>query len=57
MYGTVYSGFDVGFAVAPLIFGALMDRQLYSACLYAVAFVLLVSIFFARNVEQQSNNL
>ncbi len=57
MYGTVYSGFDVGFAVAPLIFGALMDRQLYSACLYAVAFVLLVSIGFARNVEQQSNKL
>ncbi|MEY3783392.1 MAG: hypothetical protein RIS97_1571 [Pseudomonadota bacterium] len=53
MYGTVYSGFDVGFAVAPLIFGALMDRQLYSACLYAVAFVLLVSIGFARSVEQQ----
>ena len=57
MYGTVYSGFDVGFAVAPLIFGVLMDRQLYSACLYAVAFVLLVSIGFARNVEQQSNKL
>ena len=53
MYGTVYSGFDVGFAVAPLIFGALMDRQLYSACLYAVAFVLLLSIGFARSVEHQ----
>jgi MFS transporter, FSR family, fosmidomycin resistance protein len=53
MYGTVYSGFDVGFAVAPLIFGALMDRQLYSACLYAVAFVLLISIGFARSVEHQ----
>ena len=53
MYGTVYSGFDVGFAVAPLIFGALMDRQLYSACLYSVAFVLLVSIGFARSVEHQ----
>jgi predicted MFS family arabinose efflux permease len=54
MYGTVYSGFDVGFAVAPLIFGALMDRQLYSACLYGVAFVLLVSIFFARTVGHQT---
>jgi MFS family permease len=53
MYGTVYSGFDVGFAVSPLIFGALMDRQLYSACLYGVAFVLLVSIGFARSVEHQ----
>jgi MFS family permease len=54
MYGTVYSGFDVGFALAPLIFGALMDRQMYSACLYGVAFVLLVSIGFARSVEHQS---
>lgn len=54
MYGTVYSGFDVGFAVAPLIFGALMDRQLYSACLYGVAFVLLISIGFARSVGQQT---
>lgn len=56
MYGTVYSGFDVGFAVAPLIFGALMDRQLYSACLYAVAFVLLVSIGFARGVGHRTGN-
>ena len=56
MYGTVYSGFDVGFAVAPLIFGALMDRQLYSACLYGVAFVLLVSIGFARGVGQRTGN-
>ncbi|MEO6292754.1 MAG: MFS transporter [Burkholderiaceae bacterium] len=54
MYGTVYSGFDVGFAVAPLIFGALMDRQLYSACLYGVAFVLLVSIGFARGVGHRT---
>lgn len=56
MYGTVYSGFDVGFAVAPLIFGALMDRQLYSACLYGVAFVLLVSIGFARGVGHRTGN-
>ena len=54
MYGTVYSGFDVGFAVAPLIFGALMDRQLYSTCLYGVAFVLLASIVFARGVGQRT---
>jgi hypothetical protein len=36
------------------MFGALMDRQLYSACLYGVAFVLLMSIVFARNVEGQT---
>jgi predicted MFS family arabinose efflux permease len=56
MYGTVYSGFDVGFAVSPLIFGALMDKQLYSACLYGVAFVLLVSIGFARGVGHRTAN-
>jgi MFS transporter, FSR family, fosmidomycin resistance protein len=57
MYGTVYSGFDVGFAVSPLIFGALMDRQMYSACLYGVAFVLFISIAVARGVGQRSNKV
>jgi MFS transporter, FSR family, fosmidomycin resistance protein len=57
MYGTVYSGFDVGFAVSPLIFGALMDRQMYSACLYGVAFVLFISIAVARGVGQRSSKV
>jgi MFS transporter, FSR family, fosmidomycin resistance protein len=57
MYGTVYSGFDVGYAVSPLIFGALMDRQMYSACLYGVAFVLFISIVVARGVGQRSNKV
>jgi MFS transporter, FSR family, fosmidomycin resistance protein len=54
MYGTVYSGFDVGFAVSPLIFGALMDRQMYSACLYGVAFVLFISIAVAQGVGKRT---
>ncbi len=57
MYGAVYSGFDVGFAVSPLIFGALMDKQMYSACLYGVAFVLFISIVVARGVGQRSNKI
>ena len=57
MYGTVYSGFDVGFAVSPLIFGAMMDRQMYSACLYGVAFVLFISIVVARGVGQRSHKI
>jgi MFS transporter, FSR family, fosmidomycin resistance protein len=57
MYGTVYSGFDVGFAVSPLIFGALMDRHMYSACLYGVAFVLFISIAVARGVGQRSSKV
>ena len=55
MYGTVYSGFDVGFALSPLIFGALMDKQMYSACLYGVAFVLFISIGVAKGVGQRSS--
>ncbi len=57
MYGAVYSGFDVGFAVSPLIFGALMDKQMYSACLYGVAFVLFISIVVARGVGKRSNKI
>jgi MFS transporter, FSR family, fosmidomycin resistance protein len=57
MYGTVYSGFDVGFAVSPLIFGALMDRQMYSACLYGVALVLFISIGVAMGVGQRTNKV
>jgi MFS transporter, FSR family, fosmidomycin resistance protein len=57
MYGAVYSGFDVGFAVSPLIFGALMDKQMYSACLYGVAFVLFISIAVARGVGQRSSKV
>jgi MFS transporter, FSR family, fosmidomycin resistance protein len=55
MYGTVYSGFDVGFAVSPLIFGALMDKQMYSACLYGVALVLFISVGVAMGVGQRTN--
>jgi MFS transporter, FSR family, fosmidomycin resistance protein len=57
MYGTVYSGFDVGFAVSPLIFGALMDRQMYGACLYGVAFVLFISIGVAMGVGQRTGKV
>ena len=57
MYGTVYSGFDVGFAVSPLIFGALMDKQMYTACLYGSAFVLFISIGVARGVGQRSSKV
>lgn len=30
VYGVVYSGLDIGQALAPLVFGALMDRQQYT---------------------------
>jgi MFS family permease len=50
VYGTVYSGFDVGFAVAPLLFGALMDRGHFSATFFVAAAILLLSVFTAAGV-------
>lgn len=54
VYGTVYSGLDVGFAVSPVIFGALMDRGFYSACLYGAALVLLLSVGAALGVGRRT---
>lgn len=50
VYGTVYSGFDVGFAVSSLVFGLLMDRGWYSATFFGAAFVLLLSVATALGV-------
>ncbi len=50
VYGTVYSRFDVGFAVAPLMFGTLMDRGQFSATFFVAALILLVSVFTAVGV-------
>lgn len=53
VYGTVYSGFDVGFAAAPLMFGALMDRGWYSATFFVAAGVLLLSVVAAGGVGRR----
>jgi len=37
VYGFVYSGLDIGLAVAPLIFGPLMDASLFGTVLVGVA--------------------
>jgi FSR family fosmidomycin resistance protein-like MFS transporter len=37
IYGFVYSGLDVGLSIAPIVFGRLMDRGMFSAVLYGVA--------------------
>lgn len=47
VYGTVYSGFDVGFAVAPLLFGALMDGGSFRATFFVAAVILLLSVLVA----------
>ncbi len=54
MYGLVYSGFDVGFAVSPLVFGAFMDRGWYSATLACAAAVLMLSVGVALGVGRNT---
>lgn len=54
VYGLVYSGLDVGFAVSPLVFGFFMDRGWYSATLLGAALVLLLSVGAALGVGQRT---
>lgn len=54
VYGTVYSGLDIGFAVSPLLFGQLMDRGWYVATLAGAALVLLLSVFAATGVGRRT---
>ncbi len=50
VYGFVYSGLDVGFAIAPLVFGPLMDHGHYSAVLGGVALLQALAIISALSV-------
>ncbi len=54
VYGTVYSGLDVGFAVSPLVFGGFMDRGWFAATLAGAALVLLVSVYAALGVGRRT---
>jgi MFS family permease len=56
VYGMVYSGLDVGFAISPLFFGLLMDRGLYGASLLGAAVVLLMSVGVALGVGRRTKN-
>ncbi len=53
VYGTVYSGLDVGFAVSPLVFGALMDRGWYASTLAGAGLVLAASVGVALGVGRR----
>ncbi len=44
VYGTVYSGLDLGFAVAPPLLGLLMDRGATSGIFYAAAGALALAV-------------
>ncbi|MBT0961040.1 MFS transporter [Denitromonas iodatirespirans] len=54
VYGTVYSGLDVGFAISPMIFGAFMDQGWYATTLAGAAVVLMVSVYAALGVGRRT---
>jgi FSR family fosmidomycin resistance protein-like MFS transporter len=54
VYGIVYSGLDVGFAIAPLVFGVFMDHGWYGATLLGAATVLLLSVLVALGVGRRT---
>ena len=54
VYGMVYSGLDVGFAISPLVFGALMDRGMTTATLLGGAAVLMLSVGAALAVGRRT---
>ncbi|RYX90552.1 MAG: MFS transporter [Comamonadaceae bacterium] len=52
VYGVVYSGLDIGQAISPLLFGALMDRGQYTSLFIGLAVVQAVLIASAFNVRR-----
>jgi predicted MFS family arabinose efflux permease len=54
VYGFVYSGIDVGLALAPLAFGPLMDAGRYSHVLWGVAVLQTLAIAAALTVGSRS---
>jgi len=56
VYGLVYSGMDVGFAIAPFMFGFLMDGGHYASVLVGASATLMVSVALALRVGTHSSN-
>jgi MFS transporter, FSR family, fosmidomycin resistance protein len=52
VYGVVYSGLDIGQAIAPLIFGVLMDHHQYRGIWLGLVLVQAVLITSALNVRR-----
>jgi len=52
VYGIVYSGLDTGQAIAPVLFGVLMDQHRYQAVWAGIAVLQTVLIFSAFNVRR-----
>ena len=55
VYGTVYSGLDVGFAIAPVVFGVVMDRGWYATALVGAAVTLTLSVVAAVGVGRRTH--
>src|SRR6185436_14827421 len=54
IYGFVYSGIDTGLAIAPIVFGVLMDSGRYSGVLWGVALLQSLAIVAALAVGTRS---
>lgn len=52
VYGVVYAGLDIGQALAPLVFGLLMDSSQYQSVLLGLAALQLVLVANAFNVRR-----
>ena len=52
VYGVVYSGLDIGQAVAPLVFGQLMDHQQFQGVWLGLVFMQTLLIASAFNVRR-----
>jgi MFS family permease len=55
VYGLVYSGMDVGFSIAPAVFGLLMDKGYYASVLVGAGVTLMIAVFLALGVGRQTN--
>ncbi|APV50929.1 MFS transporter [Betaproteobacteria bacterium GR16-43] len=54
VYGFTYSGLDVGFAIAPLVFGPMMDGGQYTHVLWGAAALQLLAITTALTVGSRA---
>jgi MFS family permease len=54
VYGLVYSGLDMGFAVSPVVFGGFMDKGWYGATLAGAALMLLLAVAAAVGVGRRT---
>jgi predicted MFS family arabinose efflux permease len=46
---------DVGFAIAPAVFGLLMDKGYYASVLVGAGVTLMIAVFLALDVGRQTN--